>query len=538
MALLKRRYIRMFVVIIGIVFSASLSALFSASEHENIVSDFEFEVERKAAAFSQTLDMNFEALQSISTLFRTYPDTGYLMFKQEAQRVLQRHSGIQGLEWAPRIFQEERTDAERVMQLHFPEFSFTHISPHGNMAIAKESQEYYPIYYVEPYFGNEKVLGFDLGSNPRRMSTLIEARDSGQAKATASIRLIQETENQRGFLTMVPIYQGAVSTLAHRQKNIIGIVLAVNRIGDIFVMSQHGELPTDLSIRLFDITNPKQVELLFDRTPKDAILSDDLRYTTSLPTVLGRQWKMEVTATKAYLAGKKSMTPIIVFASGIMLTAFFTAYLSLMFRHSGLVEKEVIERTKDLDFANNELRKLSQNDALTGLYNRRYFDEYASREWLRAQRTQTPLSLLLIDVDHFKRYNDCYGHHAGDVCLKQIASALQHALMRSQDIVCRYGGEEFVIVLPDTTEPGNVAERCRAKIAALGIEHNGNEDKGKVSISIGAATAVPSGANQFQDLFNAADEALYEAKSSGRDCTVIRTGDVESDPWPDEDLRA
>ncbi len=101
MALIKRRYIRAFAVIIGIVFSASLSALFSASEHDNIVSDFEFDVERKAAALSQTLDMNFEALQSISILFRSYPDTGFLMFQQEAQRILQRHSGIQGLKWAP-----------------------------------------------------------------------------------------------------------------------------------------------------------------------------------------------------------------------------------------------------------------------------------------------------------------------------------------------------------------------------------------------------------------------------------------------------
>ncbi len=104
--------------------------------------------------------------------------------------------------------------------------------------------------------------------------------------------------------------------------------------------------------------------------------------------------------------------------------------------------------------------------------------------------------------------------------------------------MCRYGGEEFVMVLPDTATPGNVAERCRAKIKALGIEHSNNEDKGKVTISIGAATAIPSGKNQFQDLFNAADEALYEAKSSGRDCTVIRTDDTKSDPLPDEDLRA
>lgn len=538
MALLKRRYIRRFVVFIGTVFSASLSALFSAAEHESIASDFEFEVERKAAAFSQTLYMNFEALQSISTLFRSYPETGYLTFQQEAQRILQRHPGIQGLEWAPRVKKEERADAERAMQLYFPEFSFTHISPHGNMAIAKESNEYYPTYYVEPYVGNEKVLGFDLASNPRRMSTLMEARDTGQAKATASIRLIQETENQRGFLTMVPIYEGAISTLASRQENIIGIVLAVYRIGDIFSISQHGELPVDLSIRLIDITNPMQTEVLFDKTPKDAVLSDVLRYTTPLSPVLGRQWQMEVIATKAYVEGKKSITPIIVFVSGILLTALVTAYLSLLFRHSGLVEKEVIERTKALDFANNELRKLSQNDALTGLYNRRYFDEYASREWLRAQRTQTPLSLLLIDVDHFKKYNDYYGHHAGDGCLKQLASALQHALMRSQDIVCRYGGEEFVIVLPDTTEPGNVAERCRAKIKALSIEHNGNEENGKVTISIGGATVVPKREDQFKELFNAVDEALYEAKAGGRDCTVIRTYEAKSDPLPDEDLRA
>ncbi len=179
---------------------------------------------------------------------------------------------------------------------------------------------------------------------------------------------------------------------------------------------------------------------------------------------------------------------------------------------------ELIRLTGQLDAANRELQKLSTRDGLTGIGNRRFFDDLLAREWGRALRTGSEVALLLCDVDHFKRFNDTYGHPAGDQCLKAVADALQSAAGRASDIVARYGGEEFVVVLPDTSLGGVlfVAEKLRHGVHCLGIPHSGSE-RGNVTISIGIASAVPSRGPGPGQLVEQADRALYRAKQGGRD---------------------
>ncbi|WP_449254590.1 diguanylate cyclase [Bosea sp. (in: a-proteobacteria)] len=173
------------------------------------------------------------------------------------------------------------------------------------------------------------------------------------------------------------------------------------------------------------------------------------------------------------------------------------------------------ESQRELMRANLELQRLTRIDGLTGLGNRRYFDEYLAAEWKRGVRTGTPLSLLMIDVDHFKRYNDAYGHLAGDDVLKQVAGVIQNGAARSTDLAARFGGEEFVVILVDVPQEGalHVAERLVERVRALGIAHDG----GRVTISVGVATAFPYGDGEPSQLLNAADAALFEAKNAGRD---------------------
>lgn len=168
-----------------------------------------------------------------------------------------------------------------------------------------------------------------------------------------------------------------------------------------------------------------------------------------------------------------------------------------------------------------EQQRLATTDALTGIGNRRRFDEMLEREWDRASRSGTPISLLLIDVDHFKRYNDLYGHVAGDECLRRVAETLRMLAKRPTDVCARYGGEEFALILAETPLSGAVtlAEEAVAAVRALGIEHGASEH-GRVTISAGVASVVPAASHDPTPLVDAADEALYAAKRQGRDRAV------------------
>jgi diguanylate cyclase (GGDEF)-like protein/PAS domain S-box-containing protein len=165
-----------------------------------------------------------------------------------------------------------------------------------------------------------------------------------------------------------------------------------------------------------------------------------------------------------------------------------------------------------------ELRQLTTEDSLTRVFNRRFFDESLEQEWRRMMRMQHPISMLMIDVDHFKHYNDTYGHIAGDVCLRQIAAELMRQMRRASDIVSRYGGEEFAVILPETdAETAKVlAETLRESVENLGLEHIGIPDESVVTLSIGVATLVPTASQSAIRLVSLADKALYRAKAGGR----------------------
>jgi diguanylate cyclase (GGDEF)-like protein len=166
------------------------------------------------------------------------------------------------------------------------------------------------------------------------------------------------------------------------------------------------------------------------------------------------------------------------------------------------------------------LTELACTDALTGIANRRQFDSCLEREWLRAQRSNNQLSVMMSDVDYFKRFNDCYGHSAGDKCLKAIAQTLANQLNRPGDLVARYGGEEFAVLLPETNmcEATQIAERLRNAVLRLAIQHNKSSANSCVTISLGGATALPELNLNLSELLPGADAQLYLAKQAGRNC--------------------
>ena len=177
------------------------------------------------------------------------------------------------------------------------------------------------------------------------------------------------------------------------------------------------------------------------------------------------------------------------------------------------------EMQKQLERTNAELQRLSSLDGLTGIANRRQFDEVLRREWQRARREELPLSLVLIDIDFFKPFNDTYGHQGGDECLQRVAKTLAATLTRPTDLIARYGGEEFVAVLPSTDAPGaiKVAQRLRSGVHDLAIPHSASKAADTVTISAGVATLTAAANCTVEAFIEQADRALYHAKDSGRD---------------------
>jgi two-component system chemotaxis family response regulator WspR len=208
--------------------------------------------------------------------------------------------------------------------------------------------------------------------------------------------------------------------------------------------------------------------------------------------------------------------------------AYSSSYLAQKQRDEAYIQlqqyKKQLEVSKEkLEESNKILHSLSILDGLTGVANRRHFDDMIDQEWLRAVRDKSELSLIMLDIDYFKKYNDNYGHQMGDDCLKSVANILSSSLKRPSDFLARYGGEEFVIILPETNRAGAeaIAEQLRSAVEELAIIHDHSEIVNYITISVGVTTKMPGKSGRPAELLAKADEALYSAKENGRNCYIF-----------------
>ncbi|MGY5451364.1 GGDEF domain-containing protein [Agarivorans sp. MS3-6] len=230
----------------------------------------------------------------------------------------------------------------------------------------------------------------------------------------------------------------------------------------------------------------------------------------------------------ALIAGLVGGEQIEWIAYGLLILSWLQLNLVLKRAKGWLIESATnaaINRIKVAELTNSQalMREQSERDALTGLYNRAIFEQTLALHWRLSSRANTSLSLLLIDVDFFKPYNDHYGHVAGDQCLSKVASLFEQALQREDDIVARYGGEEFVMVLPNTDTKGalQVAARIRTLLADAKLRHEYSTAASYITVSIGVSCLIPVAQQDAKEIVDKADKALYRAKQLGRNQAVV-----------------
>ena len=509
--------VQMLVVVTGFLLSSLSGWLLYNAEERTIISEFQKDVDERAASLYREMAINFETLRSLAILFNGEAVPEQKRFSFEAKKILTRHSDIQALEWIPRVPHSKRIAFESRQQQEFPEFEITERKEQGYMVTAEEREEYFPVYYIEPLIGNQAAFGFDLSSSATRLMTLEKSRDTATPQATASITLVQESERQSGFLAFIPIYKGLPSTIDKRRTNLKGFVLGVYRIGDIFISSALSVESLGIEMRLIDETQPTRPDTLHIHKIRTGFaVLENIVYRKVLPDIWGRQWSLMASPTLSYISVRRDMQPLTIFIFGIIATLFMVLYIRMISKRAETIQRIVVEKTDELNDANKKLELLSRTDSLTEIANRRFMDEFLDKEWLRAIRSGTSISFVLIDIDFFKLYNDNYGHPEGDECLKNVAAMLKSQVSRPGDLVARYGGEEFALVLTDTDEAEFVANHCRRSIEALQIPHNFSKVADVVTISVGLCTVSPKKGTDPSLIIDFADKALYKAKEMGR----------------------
>lgn len=421
----------------------------------------------------------------------------------------ERFPGIQAVGYAERV-KAEQLDAhvKRVRADGVPDYE---VRPAG------ERRDYFPVVFNEPYVGRHaRALGFDMFSEPTRRAAMERARDNADVAISGRVVLAGEAfrgtqAQQPGFLMYVPVFSREVRTLNRdgRDAALTGFVFSPFRMHDLMRGILDDGVLQVLDMRVYDDAEARPGTELIDTrtawrvTPTDAAAAYSRRVSFQMP---GRMWTIEFDSRPEFDAMVQRARPWGVLGAGI-LTSLILFVL-----------------TVSLVSAWNRAHHLSMRDPLTGLYNRRYLEETMGRELPRARRMGESVGVIVLDIDHFKRLNDTYGHDAGDMVLERTGELLR-AATRNSDIACRFGGEEFAVILPGATlmVARNRAEAIRASLEALQIDFDG-KPIGPLTLSAGVASMPPHG-QDWSYVLQQADRALYTAKQAGRNKVVTAVSD-------------
>jgi len=484
---------------------AAMSRSFYVQETVAISNEFQGDVGQIAAVLEREVLLNLEVLFALKAAIEVVPGMDAQRFQSITDGILERSPVIMAFAWAPVIKRSQTATFERDQQGHFPGWRLSERDAENRVIPVAERSVYVPVQFIAPLNKNAAAMGFDLASEANRRAAIEASRDTGRMVATAGIKLVQETEKKQGFLVFAPLYKGRPTNLEQRRDAHYGYINGVFLVGELANQAIGIRNNPNLLFQVVDITGAQPNQLYSNADPADPRWVSDMGYKTLLADVAGRTWQIQAKPSQTYVNARRSFLPALIMVSG----SFFIALLVIY----ALIN---VNRNRALVASKEKLEKMSLTDGLTQLANRRHFDQFLEQEWARGMRQSQPLSLIMLDIDHFKHYNDQYGHPAGDECLRNVARILQGVVRRPTDMLARYGGEEFAIILPDTANGSLVAEACRAAIEQAAMQHELSDTSKRVTISAGVCSMVPSESNSLEELKEQADAALYRAKNAGR----------------------
>lgn len=493
-------------VLFALLLSLLLGRFFYTLETQVIHSDFEKDVITETLALKQELALNLHALHALKNFFDNSQQVEPQQFNQFTTTLLNLYPNITTLSWAPKIALSER-------QLYNQRNYFGHTlkitqrNQAENLITASERMVYFPISYIEPLQNNLNTLGFDLSSHAKYSTALTSAKETGRITLTPTIYFSHSDSQQKGILATIPVYDKT-------SHEISGYLNAVFHTGKLIDTALKNTIEHDISLKLFDVTSDQKQLIHIAHPIPD--LSQTMHMDYPLGNISGRKWLIEAIPSENYISQKRTKDPILIFLLVFFFLTISIHYIHDLQKQSQITEQAVKERTVELNEIKNTLERISLIDEMTGIANRRHFDSFMQDEWERGLREQTPLTMIIIDIDFFKQFNDNYGHLAGDTCIQQVATGLNSTVRRLTDLLARYGGEEFAIIAPNTPDGFILSELCREHIISLNIPHNHSKITDHITVSVGFATLIPSNTSNPDELFKMADQALYKAKSSGR----------------------
>ncbi len=498
----------------GMLFTVTVSGWLFWLDYRVAQQRFHQQVDDRARHLRSELRQSMESLYTLRDVIRYVDSLPGIVFDDVGEAALRRNAHVLALEWVPRVSHAERAGFEAKMGAGV---GLAQLDEDGQHRPAPVRDEYYPVRYVVPVAGNEALIGIDLAGRPRRLQALMMARDQGGLAMSEPLALLQsDSYGKAGVLIALPVYSGRPETTEARRVALRGFVVAVIDI-ERLLRRVFPDLQDQRWLRIDDVSDQQALLIEFGKPATHS-------YQVQLTPFAERQWQLSMSPPWRMVSANISLLPLAAMLVGTLMVVIVCGYLWLLQRRGEVVETLVEERTRELRDANQRLASLSVTDPLTGLANRRALDDYLAHEWHRANRDQSPITVLLLDVDNFKKLNDTWGHQIGDQCLRELAKIMTDYFKRPADLVARYGGEEFAVVLPNTDiSVLDQANRFREAVAAHGIDIGGGEVL-HMTISGGIATLVPAIGQAPRDLLKRADQALYEAKGAGRNRIERVTG--------------
>ncbi|MBB1487451.1 diguanylate cyclase domain-containing protein [Oceanospirillum sediminis] len=474
--------------------------------------------------FSEELRLATEAVHGLAAGMAT--DYGLPLSEAEqhfhylSESVLNRHEKIQSVYWTPIIRSSDRKSAEQNWQAYFPDFQIYELTDSGVAVPARQRSDHFPVLFVSSELKERNNRGFDLASDSVLLQGIRDAVVSGRMTISGPVSTrgygkTSSSDADRLVLLIQPVFD------PEAEDNISGLLSAFISVRHLMKEVLSASKLTGLHVQLTDQNILKDsVEadaLLFRQLPASAKVMD-MAQSFLINVLPGYHWLLTVTPSEEFMNERKSDLAYVVTLTVLILTAIAASYVRMSERRQLDLEQVSDARYQELRKSNKELVKKSQTDDLTGIANRHTFDHSFDQEWKRTRREHQSLSLVLFDLDDFDSFNQHKGRLRGDECLRNIAEAIRSAVNRPGDLLARYGGDQFVLLLPNTPDSGAsmLARQCCQLVESIAIPHHQSSAAEVVTISAGVCSLIPDGGIDQYQMMEYVAQAMRQAKQKGK----------------------